>query len=84
MAACRLHTDAMGTRRTVLATISYEGADQVDFIASLHAAAITRLIDVREIPISRRRGFSRSALATALDAAARRNGQLMLRWAMTD
>lgn len=69
MAACRLHTEAMGNRLTVLATIGYEGADQADFIASLHAAAITRLIDVRELPISRRRGFAKSALSTALDEA---------------
>lgn len=50
----------------VLATIGYEGASLDDFIATLQAAGIRTLIDVRELPISRRRGFAKSALSTAL------------------
>jgi uncharacterized protein (DUF488 family) len=58
----------MGTTGTILATIGYENADLSDFIASLHAASVTCLVDVRELAISRRRGFSKSALSAALEA----------------
>lgn len=50
-------------------TIGYEGAALPDFISSLRAAGVSRLIDVRELPISRRRGFSKSALSAALAGA---------------
>ncbi|MGB8274204.1 MAG: DUF488 domain-containing protein [Alphaproteobacteria bacterium] len=50
----------------VLATIGYEGASLDDFIATLHAASIRLLIDVRALPISRRPGFAKNALSTAL------------------
>ena len=59
----------MGAKSPTLTTIGYEGADLADFIASLHLVAITRLIDVRELPISRRRGFAKTALSAALRAA---------------
>lgn len=52
-----------------LATIGYEGATLSDFIATLQAEKITRLIDVREIAISRRKGFAKTALSTALAKA---------------
>jgi uncharacterized protein (DUF488 family) len=54
---------------TELATIGYEGADIDDFIATLRLANIRLLIDVRELPISRRRGFAKSALTAALAGA---------------
>lgn len=47
-------------------TIGYEGASLGDFIATLHAANITLLLDVREFPISRRNGFSKNRLAEHL------------------
>jgi uncharacterized protein (DUF488 family) len=49
-----------------LATIGYEGSALTDFIATLLAAGIERVIDVREIAQSRRPGFSKGALETAL------------------
>ena len=52
-----------------LATIGYEGADPGDFIATLRAAGITLVIDVRELPISRRKGFAKSALSASLKEA---------------
>lgn len=52
-----------------LATIGYEGADIDDFIATLQAADVTLLIDVRELPISRRKGFAKTALSSALTNA---------------
>ncbi|WP_299615728.1 DUF488 family protein [Pelagibius sp.] len=54
---------------TEFATIGYEGADIDDFIAVLHAARISLLVDVRELPISRRRGFAKTALSSALAEA---------------
>ena len=59
----------MPTNRTTLATIGYESADLADFIATLRHAGISRLIDIRELPISRRKGFAKSALSEALNHA---------------
>jgi uncharacterized protein (DUF488 family) len=50
-----------------LATIGYESASINDFIATLLAARISKLIDVREIPISRRKGFAKNALSVAVE-----------------
>jgi uncharacterized protein (DUF488 family) len=55
-------------QKHILATIGYEASDLPDFIATLRAAGISRLIDVRELPISRRRGFAKTALSAALGA----------------
>jgi uncharacterized protein (DUF488 family) len=59
----------MVTKQTILATIGYEGADLDDFVATLRSAGISRLIDVRELAISRRRGFAKRALSAALAEA---------------
>ena len=53
----------------ILATIGYEKASQGELIAALTAAEIRRLIDVRELPNSRRAGFSKNVLAASLEAA---------------
>jgi uncharacterized protein (DUF488 family) len=53
----------------ILATIGYEKASQAELIATLVAAGIKRLIDVRELPNSRRAGFSKNVLAASLAAA---------------
>lgn len=52
-----------------LFTIGYENATLVDFIATLHAARVTLLLDVREFPLSRKKGFSKRALSEAVQAA---------------
>lgn len=52
-----------------LATIGYEGASLADFIWTLVAARIKRVIDVREVAQSRRPGFSKNALRSALAEA---------------
>ena len=51
----------------VLYTVGYEGRSIDDFVTILKSAGVTRLIDVREIPLSRKRGFSKSALKQRLD-----------------
>lgn len=52
-----------------LFTIGYENATLGDFIATLHAARVTLLLDVRELPLSRKKGFSKRALAEAVQGA---------------
>jgi len=52
-----------------LFTIGYEGAAMADFLATLAAAGVDHLIDVRDAPVSRRKGFSKNALAEALAEA---------------
>jgi uncharacterized protein (DUF488 family) len=50
-------------------TIGYEGATQGELIATLAAAGVRRLIDVRAVPLSRRPGFSKNVLANGLREA---------------
>jgi uncharacterized protein (DUF488 family) len=52
-----------------LFTIGYEGRSPIEVIDRLQAAGIKRVVDVRELPLSRRRGFSKSVLAEALERA---------------
>src|SRR5580765_7843373 len=52
-----------------LYTIGYEKARLTDVVATLAAAGVATLIDVRDRPISRRPGFSKRQLAAALDEA---------------
>jgi uncharacterized protein (DUF488 family) len=52
-----------------LFTIGYEGASLEDFVATLQVARVQHLVDVREVAQSRRRGFSKNALAGALAEA---------------
>ena len=47
-------------------TIGYEGATLCDFLATLQLAGVQSVLDVREVAQSRRRGFSKTALAEAL------------------
>jgi uncharacterized protein (DUF488 family) len=54
---------------TKLFTIGYEGRELDELIAILRANDVDRLIDVRELPLSRRRGFSKTPLGDALRAA---------------
>lgn len=50
-------------------TIGYEGASIEDFVATLQAAGVDSVLDVRELPVSRRKGFSKSSLAAHLAGA---------------
>ncbi|MDR6850865.1 uncharacterized protein (DUF488 family) [Sphingomonas sp. BE123] len=47
-------------------TIGYEGATIASFLAALEQAGVRQVIDVRQLPLSRRPGFSKSSLAAAL------------------
>jgi uncharacterized protein (DUF488 family) len=50
-------------------TIGYEAATMPDFIGTLAAAGVERVIDVRALPLSRRPGFSKTSLAASLGEA---------------
>lgn len=47
-------------------TIGYEGATVDEVIAALTRAGVEQVIDVRQLPLSRRPGFSKSSLSAAL------------------
>jgi uncharacterized protein (DUF488 family) len=59
----------MAKRKPPIATIGYQGAKPTDFLATLAAAKVELLIDVREIAFSHRREFMKNALAKALESA---------------
>jgi uncharacterized protein (DUF488 family) len=48
-------------------TIGYEGLTIRGFINILKCASIEQVVDVRELPLSRKNGFSKSSLMTALE-----------------
>ena len=52
---------------TVVYTIGYEGADVSRFLATLNAAGVRCVADVRAIALSRKKGFSKTALAALLE-----------------
>lgn len=53
----------------MLYTIGYENHRTPEsFTAVLRAAGVLRLVDVRELPISRRKGFAKRALSASLEA----------------
>ncbi len=59
----------MAKRKPAIATIGYQGAKLADFLATLAAAKVDLLIDVREIAFSHRREFMKHALGAALEGA---------------
>lgn len=50
-----------------LMTIGYERASIEDFLATLRTAGVSVVVDIRELPISRKRGFAKTRLSEALD-----------------
>lgn len=52
-----------------LFTIGYEGRAQDEYMDLLREAGVTVLADVRANPMSRKKGFSKKALAEACEAA---------------
>lgn len=51
-----------------LYTIGYEGADLQSFLATLEDVGVKHVADIRDVPVSRRKGFSKNKLAEALKA----------------
>ncbi len=54
---------------TTLFTIGYEGLAIESFLALIRENNIDTIVDVRELPLSRKPGFSKKALANHLTAA---------------
>ncbi len=59
----------MSQRSPRIFTIGYEATTMGEFLATLKAAGVSRVIDVRALPLSRRPGFSKSSLSAALAEA---------------
>ena len=53
---------------TILFSTGYEASSLEDFLGTLKVSGISNLIDVRQIAASRRKGFSKNALRTALES----------------
>jgi uncharacterized protein (DUF488 family) len=51
-----------------IATIGYEGATIQEFVAVLRRASIKCVIDVRAVPLSRKKGFSKKQLGEYLQS----------------
>lgn len=49
-----------------LYTFGYEGLNLPSFIARLEQAGVRQVVDVRELALSRKKGFSKNGLASAL------------------
>jgi uncharacterized protein (DUF488 family) len=49
-----------------LYTIGYEGMEVEHFLAAVHLHGIQTVVDVRELPLSRKPGFSKKALSAHL------------------
>lgn len=56
-------------RAMALFTFGYEGLAIDGFIARLKKAGVTVVVDVRELPLSRKKGFSKTGFAAALHDA---------------
>ncbi|MDR7096581.1 DUF488 domain-containing protein [Hydrogenophaga laconesensis] len=52
-----------------LFTLGYEGLDISTFIERARAAGVKTVVDVRELPLSRKKGFSKSSFRDALAEA---------------
>ena len=56
-------------RRCVLFTVGYERRSVEEMVEALRDAGVRVLLDVRELPLSRRRGFSKTRLSQAVHDA---------------
>ena len=59
----------MTKRKLPIFTIGYEGADIPSFLAALRKAGVSLVLDIRAVPASRRKGFSKTPLAAHLSEA---------------
>ena len=60
---------ALAKPASTLMSIGYEKAAFADFILTLRAAQVATVIDVRDLPLSRRAGFSKRQLQAGLAEA---------------
>ena len=57
----------MKTQSHKIFTIGYEGKGVEEFVFHLKKNGITRILDVRALPLSRKKGFSKSSLKSRLE-----------------
>jgi uncharacterized protein (DUF488 family) len=57
------------TKRPPIFTIGYEGASIPAFITALREAGVSLVLDIRAVPASRKKGFSKTPLAVHLAEA---------------
>src|ERR1041385_1037319 len=57
---------SMTATPTPLRTIGYEGHSVDSFVGVLRRAGVKQLLDIRDLPLSRRKGFSKTPLKVAL------------------
>jgi uncharacterized protein (DUF488 family) len=62
-------TTTKSRQQTGLMGVGYEGWDIDGFVSDLLTMGVSLLVDVRLTPISRKRGFSKTALSGALSSA---------------
>lgn len=64
--ACRPVATTIIAGVKMVFTVGYEGADVDGFVQLLVENSIETVVDVRQLPLSRKRGFSKKALAAKL------------------
>ena len=62
-----MRTEYLGVPKVF--TIGYERRTPEELVTDLLSAGVRRVVDVRALPLSRRRGFSKTPLSETLDAA---------------
>jgi uncharacterized protein (DUF488 family) len=65
----RLREYRSGVATNKMYTVGYEGRAVEDFINVLKLAGVNRVVDVRKLPLSRKKGFSKTRLGSALHEA---------------
>lgn len=66
MKARLTYKKSVATKKRVTFTIGYAGRTVPEFVQLLEDAGVDRVVDVRALPLSRRKGFSKTALGAAL------------------
>ena len=63
------NSDHAYTETLNIYTVGYEGLESEEFLWQLRRARVRVVVDVRDVPLSRKRGFSKTALAQTLSCA---------------
>lgn len=64
-----IYVSVMNDRPGAIYTIGYGGATVAGFVAALKDAGVSLVLDIRAVPASRKKGFSKSPLAAHLAEA---------------
>jgi uncharacterized protein (DUF488 family) len=62
------YTRAVGAENVTF-TIGYSGKSMADFMTALRDAGVNLVVDIRALPLSRKRGFSKTSLGESLSEA---------------